>query len=150
MASNRAVLVFAASSGPQPWPCYFCTGPVAFTMETTGGSNKQSPVLHHIDGNHGNDSVSNWSWAHFGCHSTHHYAGNKWALGMKHSAEAKEKIGARTRGTRLSAEHREAIAKTMASLPDVACEVCGRLCRPFGLANHQRHKHREWFGTKNG
>lgn len=105
-ANGRLVLVFAALSGPQPWPCHFCSREVRFTMETSGrGGHADSPVLHHIDGNHENNDSTNWAWAHHSCHTRHHKAGR--ALTPEHRI----KLGAAQKDRPLTDAHKANIAQ---------------------------------------
>src|SRR5580704_15123728 len=77
MRSNgRWIIVFAAMSAPQPWPCHFCQTDVEFGWEAPGrGGNSQSPTLHHKDGDHENNVFENWAWSHTGCHTRFHKEG---------------------------------------------------------------------------
>lgn len=74
---TRNVLVFAAMSGPQPWRCFFCEEEtVKFDLAPPGrGGHRDSPTLHHIDGDHANDVPENWAWAHNSCHTSFHSKG---------------------------------------------------------------------------
>lgn len=51
---------FSREHGPPPWPCHFCKGDVFILF------------VHHIDGNHRNDDISNLSAAHKSCHQAYH------------------------------------------------------------------------------
>lgn len=114
-SSGRAILVFAAMSPPQPWPCYFkCDELVSFTLDTGGsGGHRLTPTLHHIDGNHDNNDPSNWAWGHTGCHSSHHGKGRK---NPPMSAETREKISAAQRGRKQSAMQRQKAREHQARL----------------------------------
>jgi hypothetical protein len=99
-SSVRAVLVFAAISLPQPWPCFFCGGPVEIKFKAAGrGGDRDTMLLHHIDGDHDNDDPSNWAAAHQGCHTKHHFKGR-----------AKNPVGVE--------RHRQAIRANFAAMTD--------------------------------
>jgi len=55
--------MFFAANGMGPYACWFCGGEVTFALV----------VVHHIDGDHTNDVVSNLTAAHRSCHNGHHF-----------------------------------------------------------------------------
>lgn len=52
---------FVNEHGLGPYPCYFC-----------GVEMPWAEAIHHLDGDHSNDDISNLVAAHSGCHSKHH------------------------------------------------------------------------------
>jgi GntR family transcriptional regulator len=70
--------VWLAANGPGPWPCTFCALPVP----RLGGENRirfsDHGIVHHHDGNHGNNDPGNLRAAHRGCHGTYHGSARSW------------------------------------------------------------------------
>lgn len=67
-ASHRRVHREHYGSGP--WPCYFC-GELVQPWEEDQDT-KTRECVHHIDGDHSNDSPKNLAAAHWSCHSSFH------------------------------------------------------------------------------
>ncbi len=61
---------FMDANGPGPWPCYFCGEPVGFIGHSVyvGVPNG---LVHHLDGDPGNDALDNLAAARLDCHTRH-------------------------------------------------------------------------------
>lgn len=137
VASQRAVLIFTAISAPQPWQCYFCGADVAFQVESPGqGTRRETPVMHHIDGDHENNDPSNWAWAHNGCHVRYHMTGNiPSELTRKRQSEA-------AKGRVFGPRRRDNIARGSKEFQRVTrdkCDECGKVSTPQAIGSHQKH-----------
>lgn len=75
------VLIFLANVGPQPWACHFCDEPV--WLDGVNGL-----IVHHLDHDRENNSVSNLVPTHWGCHQSYHN------LGAKRSIEVRQRMSA--------------------------------------------------------
>ena len=66
--------VFYASQGLGPYGCYFCKEKVfaAWTTENLGSKRARRITIHHVDGNHDNNSPSNLVASHSVCHGRNH------------------------------------------------------------------------------
>ena len=133
---TRNVLFFASISPPQPWACAFCLEDVAFQRERPGrGATKDSPVLHHIDGDHDNNDLANWTWAHNGCYVRHHMTG------AIVSPEKREKISASLTGRVRGSLDKANISKGSQEFQRVTrdtCDDCGKVSTPQGIGTHQK------------
>lgn len=69
----------------KPLICYFCDKPII----KLGSRNKDSLIIHSLDGNHHNWNPTNKVPTHWGCHSTHH---GTTRIGHKLSSHIKQKI----------------------------------------------------------
>jgi len=91
--------------GPGPHACFFCKKMIAGRY-----------VVHHVDGDHLNDSPGNLAAAHSRCHNSHHMKGNKRRAGKVLTAEhraaiSRANIGNKhTTGRTLTMEHRRKIS----------------------------------------
>jgi hypothetical protein len=73
--------------GEGPHNCFFCQEPIEERFD-----------VHHIDGDHKNDTAPNLSAAHSTCHRSFHKSGNQNRLGHKHSQETRRKMSASAMG----------------------------------------------------
>ena len=103
MWTTKHQLLFVAEHGHPPWTCFFCGDPVA-GLGNTGH-------IHHIDGDHGNNSILNLAAAHTRCHCRHHNVGRKWTRVSREAASAQRQ------GKPKSPEHRAAIAAALKGKP---------------------------------
>jgi|TARA_Y100000310_G_C20343434_1_gene650907 hypothetical protein len=62
------------------------------------GRGNYKDVIHHRDGNHDNNNISNLQKMTHGKHKSLHAKGHKWWVGKKHTKETKKKIGAKSKG----------------------------------------------------
>lgn len=133
-SSGRAVLVFAATSMPQPWPCYFCGDEIEIKLKTRGcGSHGRNACLHHIDGDHENNDPANWAWAHNSCHVSFHVRGSK------RSQRHRQRIADSLRKPK-TAEHRANIAAGASRQQRetrITC-VCGTVSTPQALGRYHK------------
>lgn len=77
--------VFLASNGEGPWPCAFCQEPVAKLGPAERAMRSGDGIVHHHDGNHGNNEPGNLRPAHNGCHVSYHRSLITWPY--QHLAE---------------------------------------------------------------
>ena len=64
--------VWRKANGLGPWPCFGCGQEVAELGALSRGPWRSQGVIHHHDGNHSNNELSNLRVMHHGCHATHH------------------------------------------------------------------------------
>lgn len=90
---NKYREAFFMHHGTGPWPCAGCNE--LLSVEDLYTSDKSNnPVVHHLNGNHLDNSGDNLMIAHFGCHIRLHQIGvPKPSLrGRKHAPEHVSKI----------------------------------------------------------
>lgn len=73
--------IFRKHNPGPPWTCYFCHEPIA-----SSGRNRDGLAIHHLDGNHANDELTNLAPTHRRCHSQYH------TMSRRVSEETKAKL----------------------------------------------------------
>jgi hypothetical protein len=118
-------LKFFAFNGIGPWQCFFCTQEVKIDWDMIQPNDY---AIHHINGNHEDNTISNLAMAHSGCHSRHHARTDGRALTMVKNRKHEPWV---ENVRKASQRHAENI---------VNCDSCNRECRGVGgLKTHQRY-----------
>lgn len=100
--------IFLRNNGSGPWACFFCKGIVVISNLT----------VHHDDGNHQNNEITNLKPSHHGCHTSFHKKGSKQTEETKEKVR-KAKTGVpvpKLQGRPLTAEHRAKLSKAHTGL----------------------------------
>lgn len=67
--------IFRQYYGEGPFACHHCGLPIEGFWEKQVKRTGDSPILHHADGNHGNNDPRNLAPVHVRCHNQIHHQG---------------------------------------------------------------------------
>jgi hypothetical protein len=114
-------------------------GLVEFTFDQIGqrGGRKDTPTVHHIDGNHENNDPANWAWIHSSCHGKHHGRLRANNLGREYFVRG----GRATKGVSKSILGRENISRGSRRYQAThrrTCSICGYKSTPQAVGAHQK------------